>query len=1453
MTDFRPEQTPPPRTRWVKFRGDTITFVLYPDPYANPPRKGKAWLRTTLGHARTCREELRETVLSEVPPLGRAWYDIPMTQVSPEKFEITVGLCEVGHFEAKCYFLPENASIPVWPEGGNTIINVEPADLCCANIIYNAFVRQFGPNKSGTFHHENADQAPIRELDQQGYTVIPPSGTFRDLIQELDFIFTTLGCRILHLLPINPTPTTYGRMGRFGSPYAALDFTGIDPALAVFDPKATPLEQFIELVDAVHARHGKIIIDLAPNHTGWAAELHETHPEWLVRDEEGEIQAPGAWGVTWADLTRLDYTNKALWKYMAHVFLLWCARGVDGFRCDAGYMIPLPAWHFIVATIREQFPDTIFFLEGLGGKLSVTREILSSSNFNWAYSELFQNYHIHEIETYLSLSDNISAEDGLMIHFAETHDNNRLAAASREYAAMRTALCALVSHCGGFGFANGVEWFATEKVNVHDACSLNWGADVNQVEAIQRISLLLKYHPAFFDQTTIKTVRQGDGNYLAMLRHHPPTGKRLLVLVNLDTHHPITARWDRAGFPLEDTSAIDLLSGRSVAVDPEDDLGACFLGPAEVLCLSPDPDDLDRVFTGRDHILLPHRIQEQRFRALVVELVHFFTGTIVLDAHNGSDMDALNMDDAVSRLILDPSRFCRSLFPDAKAPRVVTWQWPADSRREVMIPPGHVLMVQAPGAFRARIVTPGRARETDPEITLAAQESLADASGSHFALFPVRFNKKTHVTAHLKISVFRDNGADHVTAPLLYLALPRHAACKTGFYRKDLLAQPLRYLGTNQRGAMMRVSAQWGELESRYDGFLAANLNPDFPDNRWMMLIRCRAWIVFQGFSQEIAANCLTRFLTDPDTGCQWEFTIPTGQGQHIVLHIFAHMLADRNQIALSFTREPAEGKPGILSDRQPVRLIIRPDVDDRDFHSLTKAYAGPEHHFPAAVTAMSEGVVFAPHSDRKLIITASKGTFVREPEWQYMVYLRSDGERGMDPHTDLFSPGYFSIFLKGDCAVSLSAAVLSPGYTAAPPAGHALADGPVLTPPPGRYQSMETAMSRALAQFLVRRNHHKTVIAGYPWFLDWGRDTLIVCRGLIAAGFIPETRSILIQFATFESKGTLPNVIFGSDTANRDTSDAPLWLIAACRDLIRQHREVDFLNTPCGDRPLRQVLGSIVEHYISGTPNGIIMDPASGLIYSPSHFTWMDTNFPAGTPRQGYPIEIQALWHHALKFMAETVDPENALKWESLAARVAGSIQDLFYLKPEGYLADCLHGGPGVPAKNADIDDALRPNQLYAITLGAVDNPEIRETMMHHCASLLVPGGIRSLADRPVKRPLEIIHNSHVLNTPHHPYQGQYAGDEDTRRKPAYHNGTAWTWVFPAFCEAWPMVFGDDANGTALALLASSSRIFESGCAGQMPEILDGDYPHHQRGCDAQAWGASEWLRVWKKMSDEP
>lgn len=394
--------------------------------------------------------------------------------------------------------------------------------------------------------------------------------------------------------------------------------------------------------------------------------------------------------------------------------------------------------------------------------------------------------------------------------------------------------------------------------------------------------------------------------------------------------------------------------------------------------------------------------------------------------------------------------------------------------------------------------------------------------------------------------------------------------------------------------------------------------------------------------------------------------------------------------------------------------------------------------------------------------------------------------------------------------------------------------------------------MTLALSHYVVRRGSLKTVIAGYPWFLDWGRDALIFARGLIAAGRPDDARAVARLFGQYEENGTLPNMIRGADTGNRNTSDAVLWFFTVCADLVQAEGNLSFLDEPCGKRSVRQVLADLARSLAAGTPNGIRMDPDSGLIFSPAHFTWMDTNHPAGTPRQGYPVEIQALWIAALSFLVRIGVSDSSYDWKQIRDRAKASLLELFPLRDEGYLSDCLHAAPGVPARRAEADDALRPNQLLALTLGTVNDNILGRRILAACETLLIPGAIRSLADRPVRYPLPIVHQGRIINDPIRPYRGKYRGDEDTERKPAYHNGTAWTWLFPSFCEAWVMIYGDKARPAALSWLSSSSELLRQGCLGHLPEIRDGDFPHTLPGCDAQAWGASEWVRVWLKIKQE-
>ena len=391
----------------------------------------------------------------------------------------------------------------------------------------------------------------------------------------------------------------------------------------------------------------------------------------------------------------------------------------------------------------------------------------------------------------------------------------------------------------------------------------------------------------------------------------------------------------------------------------------------------------------------------------------------------------------------------------------------------------------------------------------------------------------------------------------------------------------------------------------------------------------------------------------------------------------------------------------------------------------------------------------------------------------------------------------------------------------------------------------------------------------------------LICARGLLSAGWLEEVGQLLVTYGHFVESGTIPNTIHGEDASNRDTSDAPLWYGLVCEEAatarqthrfalkaaasgvspegvaqLQPEESPEYLyatEVDSGGRKIADVLREIAVNYIRGTPNGIRMDPASGLIWSPSHFTWMDTNYPAGTPREGYPVEIQVLWIRLLRQLAELKALATGESWEELASRAEASWHKYFWLEDRGYLADLLIAQRHEPAASAQVDTALRSNYLLAISLGLLTGDRARRGVDAAMRYLVVPGAVRSLAPLPVSPSLPIRgHDGVLLNVPSEPYWGRYEGEEDARRKPAYHNGTAWTWTLPIFCEALARAWNFDpaAVAAARAYLGSMDQLLTEGCRGQLPEIVDGDAPHAQRGCDAQAWGATEALRVWKLLN---
>ena len=1267
-------QYPNPGDFLLKWCGDILKVTLKL-PY---PRNGRAAFRCNIGNAKVRRAEIiAETERGEVP-LAKAWTDIPMPQTGETTYEVEIPLMEVGIFSGKACFFAEGSNVPEWPDGTNFHIKVEPHEVRKNNSIYTVFPRQFG--------------------------------SFREIARRLPVIMDRMGFRIIQTLPPFPVPTTYAVMGEYGCPFAALDFMSVDPAMAEFDEYATPFDQFLELVDAVHAKQGLFFVDLPANHTGWASTLQTHHPDWFHREQDGKFISPGAWGVKWADLVELDYTNPELRAYMADVFLFWCRNGVDGFRCDAGYMIPLKTWEYIVARVREEYPDTIFMLEGLGGKLETTDALLQEANLDWAYSEIFQTYDRGQFEWYMPQAIARSEKYGTLVHFAETHDNDRLAKGGETYAKLRVQLAALLSWQGAWGIANGVEWFCKEKIDVHGKNDLNWGAKQNMVELIAKLNQLLDTDPAFSGASHLEVVTRGEGNTLAVLRDG------LLILANLDTGAPARIQWDESKFNCAE--ALDILTDTVVSAN-----GSVALKPGEVKCLA-----------------------------------------------------------APRRVVADAAKKA----PEDKRVAKFHWVFPRDVRRTVCVPEEELVEVSAPYPFRVRLIDPVTGK------TIRVQRSVNNKvifDAPHYHGNGTRCRELI-----ISMIVYTPVKSTRVKGKFLIPPGAGRAKAKLAMDGAEIRRNPeFRTILSNGAGAASQVRIGWGELRSQYDAILAANPNVNVPSDRINLWTRLRCWLQREGYTREFDKHCQTKFTADPSgKAAKWDFMVPCGMGKEAAFSFELALGPDINAARIKVRRLDS----GHLDVQDQVRLVFRPDIEWRSFHGTTKAYAGLEELFPQKTVHMEDGFVFKPYGDI-FRMCVKNGAYHHEPQWSYNADHSEEAARGQEGSGDLYSPGWISADLKVGEEMEIIG-VMNP------------MNMPELINFPSMPEIPDTTtfgamLKRSLELYIVKRDDLKTVIAGYPWFLDWGRDTFIFMRGMIAAGMIEDSVKILKAFAEFEEDGTLPNIIYGKTAGNRDTTDAQLWFIECVKEL-------DQLGVDVGD--LKKTCENIVEKYKTGTPNGIKMDADSGLVWSPSHFTWMDTNYPACTPRMGYPVEIQALWISALKFMGQ----------HELAKRAMESVEK--YFKWEHGYRDCLSAPNGEKARDAQGEDTIRPNQLFLVTLGLIKD----ESILKATEELLVPGGIRS------------------LNAGHGLYRGRYEGDEDTSRKPAYHNGTVWAWPFPLYAEAMAEL-DPRKKKTGLALLATAVENLNQGCLGHISENADGDAPHAQKGCTAQAWSDSELLRVWLKL----
>jgi starch synthase (maltosyl-transferring) len=1414
---------PAPDERLLRFVGDKILFDVRDEK--NPAAKNLcAFLRTNLGRASARRREIISAHAGQSVVANSSWRDVPMQKIAGG-WQIELPLAEVGFFKAKAY-LSDEKNRQFWPDGSDVGISVHPNFARTANTIYCAFTRLFGATKNLASTADEKLEAQLKALEALGYATLPPSGKFRDLQKQLPHIVQKLGCKIIHLLPVHPTPVTYARFGRFGSPYAALDLTAVDPALVEFDKRTTGIDQFCELTGAAHSLGARVFIDIVINHTGWGSTLQENCPQFFLKKPDGEFESPGAWGTVWEDLVELEQHDVKLWDVIADSLLIWCRRGVDGFRCDAGYKIPVAAWQYIIARIQNEFPETIFLLEGLGGSWDATELLLTEGGMQWAYSELFQNYSGKEVAWYLDYANKQNARIGSYVNYSETHDNDRLAKKGRAWSLMRNRLCALTSPSGGFGFTCGVEWLAAEKIRVHGNTGLNWDNPENIIPELAKLNELISNHPCFFDGAKLTRLSAPDSPVYALLRESAEGKDSVLILVNTDA---VSSSQFAIG---PDSSKIQILNFKfallgvlNPLLDRQSGEIIFPLAPGTVLCLAPTekPVGLSGENYRRARAQAAFAIQALD-QILAVENFSRFDWQFLARQIANSPLDFLT---AASHLKGDESETeFSALIQKATAreifQKVVTWI-SLDARRVMLVPPNDWLLVEDSAPFRATL---------EIQNALPVHVQSISAGDKFVACFAPR---ETAAEASLILEQLT-NAAQKISAAVSFLAPEPVKSSNANHQPADMV------LLTNGIGGMARLCVDLGRVNSKYDCALGANLNPTVPVDRHVFVKRIRAWVNADGFLSALDFKNLAAFQAG--SPAVWNFVANAGDGRTVEIELRAEMLPEKNTTVFRFSRPTeklAQGKQ--LPAKADVRLTVRFDIEDRNFHSETKRNGGADFHFSSNTRPLEKktGFEFTPATDRRLQVFCDVGEFHTQPEWCENVPHPVEQTRGQTASGDAYSPGWFEIPLaKGGGAILVATAETAQTF-------------PEKIKTEARADDFTARLEFAAKQFVVRRDEGKTVIAGYPWFLDWGRDSLICARGLLAAGMVDEVKKLLLTFAKFEKDGTLPNTIHGNDVSNRDTSDAPLWFAVVCEDF----GEKKFYESVAGEngRTIRDILTSIAENYSRGTPNGIKMDADSALIWSPSHFTWMDTNYPAGTPREGYPVEIQVLWIRLLRQLEKISAADEQKKWRDLADHATASFEKLFWLEDKCWFADVLLGNARVIARDAIASDALRSNCLFAVSLGLISGERAKRCVAAAQKYLVVPGALRSLAPLPVSVPLAIYGNDgKLLNDPPNPYWPRYEGDEDTRRKPAYHNGTAWTWTFPTFCEALARAwdFSPEAVAAAKAFLGSSEKNLNEGCAGQIPEILDGDAPHAQRGCDAQAWGVTENLRVWKLLNSQ-
>jgi predicted glycogen debranching enzyme len=571
----------------------------------------------------------------------------------------------------------------------------------------------------------------------------------------------------------------------------------------------------------------------------------------------------------------------------------------------------------------------------------------------------------------------------------------------------------------------------------------------------------------------------------------------------------------------------------------------------------------------------------------------------------------------------------------------------------------------------------------------------------------------------------------------------------------------------------------------------------------------------------------LEEFSDDPWP--TWRFVLPDGTviGQELFVR--------RGQARTLLTWKRVAGSG-------PITLTVRPFLSGRDYHALH--HENPAFRFEASVRPGR--IVWRPYDGVPEIAAQHNGAYEAQPHWYRSFLYEEERARGLDHVEDLASPGLLRfdlergkavLVLTADSATASSAIAME----ASPDRLLASADPATIasvlsTAERERRLRFPSRLHRAADDYLVRRGTGGTVVAGYPWFADWGRDTFIALRGLcLATGRLETARDILVQWAGAVSSGMLPNRFpDAGDEPEYNSVDASLWYVVAVHDYLSA---CDAAGRPAdpGDRHLLSAaVGAIVDGYARGTRFGIRMD-ADGLLAAGVdgvQLTWMDARVGdrVVTPRRGKPVEVQALWINALRIASALAGRPEA-EWR----RAAEAFRRRFWDEAHG----CLYDVVDVDHEPGSVDDTLRPNQILAVgglPWPVLEGEAARRVVETVEAHLLTPLGLRSLAPD---------------NTA---YAVRYEGGVE-ERDGSYHQGTVWPWLLGPFVEAWVRVRGSsrDAVGEARRrFLAPMLEHLNEAGLGHVSEIADGEAPHAPRGCPFQAWSVGEALRLSEQVLGE-